>query len=308
MGVAKTVHRTDVLDDPTYWQPLLGRPSNTLVPPEDTTFNSKSYGSDNDHTNTAMFCRITKQHLFQVVEEEKEGGGPTSQQEADRLVCVSIVNDKEDDDFALDEYLSEKFYHRHKAAISHDDMFVSMTGIAVQTKSRTLTGNENTVIKVVQAPIEHERRMAGITKGNYTLAIVRVSTRDAQLVVSTQELEEEVLSESDDAVNVITQYRAMSFGQFQLHSKGVYDVFIDQNISEFATATTMLDTINEAAVQQFGVGHMRELADYVNICHPIGLEPFVAFTYRYAWRAHYSNHWCASLSATYVFILFCAFN
>jgi hypothetical protein len=245
---------------------------------------SSTNGNDNE-----LFCRLTK---------ELSLGPSMIMQEQPPVICVTIVDDEEHDDFVLDDYLSRKLYDRHNF---HGDMFATMTGVAVEKKTRTLTGNDNTVITVVDAPVQHARRVMEASKGNRTLAIVRVSARDSEFSISTQDLLDQVLNDSDGAVNVITQYRTMSHRKFQLVSNGVFNVFVNESMVEYPNMSGMYDDINAAAVQQLGVTHLSALADKVMICHPPGhTNERIAWTHHLGWRAHYKEEWCASLCATYV--------
>jgi hypothetical protein len=252
---------------------------------------SSSSGIDNK-----VFCRLTKELSFypsMIMEDQPP------------VICVSYVNDEEGDDFVLDEYLSRELYDRHNF---RHDMFATLTGVAVDKKTGTMTGSENTVITVVDAPPQHARRVTEASKGNYTLAIVRVSARDSQLEISTQELRDQVLNDSEGAVNVITQYRDISFRKFQLVSNGAFDVFVNQSIVEYPGMDSMFQDINSAAIEQLGVADLSDLADKVMICHPPGhTNGPIAWTHHLGWRAHYKPEYCASLSIKYVLILLCAF-
>ena len=257
---------------------MLSVPSVTV--PALTTSNSNN---DNDDK---FVCRLTKQLSLST---------SMVMQEQAPLICVTIVNGEEHADFVLDEYLMRHLYDQHSF---QEDVFVSMTGVALEEKTGTLTGNANTVITVVDAPLQHARRVTEASRGNYTLAVIRVSTRDSEMIISAKELSDAILSDSEGAVNVITQYRAISFGQFQLQSVGVYEVFVNENISEYPGMDSMFKAINKAAIQQLNITNLSALADKVMICHPPGhTVGTMAFTHHLGWRAHYNNGFCASMSA-----------
>jgi hypothetical protein len=294
--MTRTVHvhypRTSAQTNVILKEGLSSNNDNMHVSPVTAPLISSSNGNDNK-----LFCRLTKELSF----------GPSMiMEDQPPVICVTYDDDEEDEDFVLGEYLHRQVYDRYN--FHHDDMFVTMTGVAVEKRTRTLTGNEDTLITVVEAPPQHARRMSEASKGNRTLAIVRVSTLDSELPISTQELREQVLNESKGAVNLITQFRAISFGKFQLQSNGVHDVFVNESILQYPNMTDMYEAIAAAAIQQLGVAHIRDLADKVMICHPPGhpgTEGRVAFAIRLGWRSHYKDEYCASLSITYVLNFVC---
>jgi hypothetical protein len=239
--------------------------------------------------------------------------------EEENLVCIAINVESGrlgNDLVGIEQFLPDIFHQQHERAIEKGEVFLRFRGVVAQDdvvaasttdttrtigkrcRSRPCFERIDPPPKLKQRQLEQQHGV-GIF-GNKTLAMVRVMTRDSQPVYTAAELQDMVLNSSTDRVNVITQYRAMSFGQFNLVPVGVFEVLLNQNASSFASAQDMYGPIETALMERYGiVNASSEFADYVFFCIPPGLQKgFIAFTSRWHWRSMYSDKFCASLAAT----------
>jgi Gametolysin peptidase M11 len=217
-------------------------------------------------------------------------------QEEEDVVCIKQV-DREDSTTILSlADLPSHVYRANEKQIVLGRLYMSLTGITVQ-EGNVIMSND-TEFTVIENNVKIKLDEGAVPIGNKTLAIVRISTRDAQVAATANELENTVLAEGPQASNVMSQFRKMSFGQLVFQPKGVHEVYIDQSIS-FFTGANISTAAEIAMVEQLGLEKASDLADRVLFCVPPGLQRgFIAFTYINHWRATFSDKWCHSLTAT----------
>jgi hypothetical protein len=227
---------------------------------------ARSNSSINHHhhtvAGTTLACRITiqrtlyEQNIDDHVYEEEE------------LVCRSIVDGTYGKELIIrGDVLPGHFYKKHELTIAQGDLYASLRGVTIQN-GKIIAGQEGVEIELIDDPnsimtVQGRRLMRNASDapfGTWTIAIVRISTPDAEVSVSKKELRQKIFG---DGLNAISQYRDMSFGQFILQPAGVFDVFMNQSISLFETASDTIDHVQQSIAEQLSLEVPWNLADKV---------------------------------------------
>jgi hypothetical protein len=247
-----------------------------------------------------LICRVTIEEMFW--EDTNDGG--IQWQDEDTVVCIQQqqVDDstgEQGGDSSIILSLAEMpsyVYKNNEKEISIGKLYMSISNVVVQG-GKVVMSND-TEFNILEKPGNRNLEEDELPIGEKTLAVIRVSTRDAQVTASSKELRDMVLGE-EAGPNIISQYREMSFGQLQFKPLDVFEVFLDANIGTFENGAAISTAVELAMVEQLSLAEASDLADRVFFCVPPGLQKgFIAFTYRNYWRATFSDTWCHSLSAT----------
>jgi hypothetical protein len=203
-------------------------------------------------TGTTRACRITIQRTLY----EQDNGDDVYEKE--ELVCRSIVDGRYGKELIIrGDVLPSDFYKKHEKAIALGDLYASLNGITIQNGTIVdkhedmeieLIDDPNTIMPAQGRQRRLLRNVSDTPFGTWTIAIVRISTPDSEVSVSKKELRKRIFG---DGINAINQYRDMSFGQFMLQPVGVFDVFVNQSISQFATASDTIDIVQESITEHF---------------------------------------------------------
>jgi hypothetical protein len=241
-----------------------------------------------------LVCRVT---IEEMAWEDNDGGI----QDEDSVVCIQQVDTTgEGGDSSTILSLADMpsyVYKNNEMEISIGKLYMSLSNVIVQGGKIVMTSDtEFTILANPGGNRKLEEDELPI--GDKTLAIIRVSTRDAQVTASSNELRDIVLGD-EDGPTIISQYAEMSFGQLQFRPIDVFDIWLDANIATFESGMDISTAVELAMVEQLGLETASDLADRVFFCIPPGIQKgFIAFTYGNYWRATFSDTWCHSLSAT----------
>jgi hypothetical protein len=260
-----------------------------------------------------LVCRIIVVETLREREETDENQVDKRMFIEEELACIPINSDGQEDpnqsalSFSedLQDGLSLDSWKKH---LQHDHegvLYVSLSGVVVVPERRTIIVadiKEAVQVTLVEPPqqgqsLQQQQRQAReLYTGSMSIAFIRVSTRDAKIATSASQIQQNVFN---SAVNIASQYRAMSFEKMQINPAGVFDVYLDNSISSYKGGLEMHDDIEAAMVQQLGLKSASDLADKVFFCIPEGTQRgFIAFSYVDSWKATFSGDWCTSLSAT----------
>lgn len=226
---------------------------------------------------------------------EGENGAIITSSENEQISCIPIMNGKETDGlFAIE--LPETFVSENKSKILDGTLFLSITR-AVLHGEEVLVGN-GSIISVIPDPRDKNREATSSTIGTKTMAIVRISTRDATPKDDADTLRIGLFS--PDMVNLKTQYSNCSFGQLEwvLAPVGVVEVFVDQPVSDFSSGAALVAAAQDTMKAKMGITNAADLGDKVLMCLPPGTGSWVASSGVNHWRAQFNNDWCLSLTAT----------
>jgi hypothetical protein len=209
--------------------------------------------------------------------------------------CIPIIDGKETHElYKID--LPQAFFDENYAAISVGLLFVSITHTHSQEEEVLLT--KDSKISVILDPRNENRDVTTSTMGTKSIAIVRISTKDASPRNDAATLREGLFSL--DKINLKTQFSACSFGQleWELAPAGVVEVLVDQPVSDFTSGMALVLAAQATMSTKMGIPSAADLGDKVIMCLPPGTGSWVASSGVNHWRAQFNNEWCLSLTAT----------
>lgn len=207
-------------------------------------------------------------------------------QETDGLYAIKLPQTFLDDD-------------KHANDIAAGKLFVSITNTELHNEEVMLAGDS--VISVISDPRNMERAESASTMGTKTLAIVRISTKNAAPNDDADTLREGLFSPYK--INLKTQFSACSFGKLEWvlaphGERGVLEVFVDQPVSDFTSGSALVTAAQDTMKAKMGIDNAASLGDKVIMCLPPGTGGWVASSGVNHWRAQFNNEWCLSLTAT----------
>jgi hypothetical protein len=273
-----------------------------------------------NEASAKLVCRIIVIETLRERKESDDNDGDTNSVYIEKeLACIPINNDGKEDpnqyalsfSKSLQDILSLDSWKRHHHHDHEGMLYLSLSGVVVVPERRTVIVAQNTVavqvtlvthlaqqqsLALQQQQQQQQRQARELFTGSMSLAFIRVSTRDARLATSADEIRQQVFG---GAVNIASQYRAMSFGKMQIIPAGVFDVYLDNPISHYGGGLEMHGDIEAAMLRQLNLKVASDLADKVFFCIPEGTQRgFIAFSSVGSWKATFSGDWCTSLSAT----------
>lgn len=239
---------------------------------------------------------IEKDILCRAVMEDTIYAGGKAEE---RLSCIVITNGREEDDLlpilSIPKDLEEKLVDKHllikNATLSDDEIRISSPEqISIQDRppqrlrGLSLSNNKGPII------------------GKYTLAVVRISTRDNPSAYTRQELFHGTFAPRQ--TNVMSQFKACSFGKLQWRPAqigrelGVISVDLPYPSRSYKNDRgKILKAAQEWIRSKYNLQTVSQLADRVFMCLPPNSGNFLASAGMNHFRAQFNTDWCLSLTA-----------
>lgn len=207
--------------------------------------------------------------------------------------CLPLVNGRESDK-TLRVSLPEEIRTAYTSDIQQGLLHVSISDMYIENGAILMTYQSR--VDVIDGPTNGRYLKTG-TKGQRTVAVVRISTKDSQVYASAKEIEDTLFG---NHVNFVSQYNACSFGKliWKPSKYGVIDVKVDQPVASFPSPSDIVSAAEESIISKYKLDSASELADNVMYCVPPGAGNWAASAGVNYWRSQFNDAWCTSLTAT----------
>jgi Gametolysin peptidase M11 len=246
-------------------------------------------------TQDEILCRVTTYDTFYR-------GANGSAWSDKQISCIPII-----DGFQSDEIVSidlpADIAANYEEQIHRAALFVSIAGVTTIGDKIVVSRNARyTVLDKVPGHLRHLDSWVHFTSGTRSLTVIRVSTSDATPMFSVAELENGIFGNglANDGITLSSQYNACSFGKMQWvrSEHGVMDVRINQAVSSFPDAGSLVTAASTQLKDQLQISSLEVLADRVLMCLPPGTGDWAGSAGIGHYRAQFNNEWCLSLTAT----------
>jgi len=239
-------------------------------------------------TTSSIFCRIIQVHtMLPEMGEDSDEFHCMPENEPDHQYPVSLPddilaaheNELENGQFSLQ--ITHAHLEGYEIVTTPKTEYIANT---IFTRSVVLNGAQRT-----EKPI-----YAG--KGVSRVAVVRVSTRDAESSISKARMEEML---DGGTVSFVTQTEACSNGELRYVSAGVHDVYMDRPVDATTAYQLAQDAGDVFLTNEDGSKKdVAEVAEHIMFCLPPGTpNHWLATANSFHWRSWYNDEWCLSLSA-----------
>jgi len=213
--------------------------------------------------------------------------------------CAHIKDGRETDAlFAMENLPAEILAN---PLLEEGRLFVNITAADVFTRDDIAVSSYSTytVIDEIPSHLRHLQAVNSDSLGRKTLAVVRISTRDAEPSITTRQLQDMF---DPNGINLKTQYEKCSGGKLEwvLANTGVIDVRVSGTVASYGTrGAPMVAEAEEILRNQYGVASVGDLADRVMFCAAKGPGTWVGSAGMRHWRIQLHDSWCLSLTGAF---------
>lgn len=257
-------------------------------------------GSSAQESTDSIVCRITLSATLLALPTIGKPAVSTN-----TVACIPIVDNRETADlFSID--LPLHFWEQHAVAAANGTLLVSIEGASITRKGIVATAQAT--FQVLPELPNSSRHLSldddpnhYWTTGIKTIAVVRISTRDAEPTYSTADMERGIFGDGleNDGVTMPTQYNACSFGKLRFIRSvyGVVDLKLDRTLGSFESVDSIFQSAQKQLVEEHNLDSITDLGDKILFCLPPGTGSWIAVAGVRHWRALFNDQWCLSLSA-----------
>lgn len=251
---------------------------------------------DNLFTDAAKY-KIVKAALVCKISVECVVTKEISKKSKHHFECSPVYNGTVSDYTYLIDLPSHIIEH-HREELTAGDLFVNIPGGNIVGDSVHVP--KDSKVAFVAPPLHFTSRnlQQGVT-GTRSVLVLRVTTNDATVVYSSQDIYNYVFdnSQTHTQPSLRSQYGKLSFGKltFVPAQQGVLDVYVNMNANG-GSVSGIRDAAISAATSQFQVSSITSLADHIIICVPPGTGNWAGSATVSGWRIVLNNDWCGYLS------------